>query len=104
MVFAYSDMVGTAAGQAPCHGQLHPSVRGHLETDLALLTNLRNKSKDQHRSQPFLRRLEQVIRMVKTVQSHMAKMTTATDRLVVPHTQAILTKVGRNTTYLIQLS
>lgn len=43
--------------------RLHSSVSSHLDTDLAVLEAVIERSKFQHRSQPFLRRMREVLRL-----------------------------------------
>ncbi|ORX41275.1 hypothetical protein BD324DRAFT_648152 [Kockovaella imperatae] len=47
---------------------LHSSVLSHLTNQLAVLKALRQRSKDQHRSQIFYRRIAEIIRLSKLVQ------------------------------------
>lgn len=47
--------------------QGHSSVRAHLATEYSLLLSLYGRSKDQHRHQLSLRRLEAVLRLTRLV-------------------------------------
>jgi len=44
---------------------MHPSIVSHLDIEYHLLQALYTRSKHQHRTQPFVRRLEQVLRIVR---------------------------------------
>lgn len=48
--------------------RLHPSVPSHLSTDLDVLRAVIERSKFQHRSQPFLRRMREVLRLGRRVE------------------------------------
>jgi len=48
--------------------RLHPSVPSHLSTDLDVLRAVIERSKFQHRSQPFLRRIREVLRLGRRVE------------------------------------
>lgn len=52
---------------APSRPHPHPSTPGHIATETALLTTLYKRSKDQHRSQFFLSRLQAVLRLSRLV-------------------------------------
>ena len=43
--------------------RLHSSVESHIATELAILRGLKQRSKDQHRSQIFYRRMGEVCRL-----------------------------------------
>lgn len=47
--------------------RLHPSISSHLDTDLSVLEAVIERSKFQHRSQPFLRRMREVLRLGRRV-------------------------------------
>jgi hypothetical protein len=48
--------------------RLHSSVSSHLTTDLEVLCAVIERSKFQHRSQPFLRRMREVLRLGRRVE------------------------------------
>lgn len=48
--------------------RLHPSITSHLSTDLEVLRAVIERSKFQHRSQPFLRRMREVLRLGRRVE------------------------------------
>jgi hypothetical protein len=48
--------------------RLHPSIPSHLSTDLEVLRAVIERSKFQHRSQPFLRRMREVLRLGRRVE------------------------------------
>jgi hypothetical protein len=54
------------AGSEPSR-RLHSSLNSHLETELTLLRALIDRSKFQHRSQPFLRKMREVYRLGQRV-------------------------------------
>lgn len=43
--------------------RLHPSLESHLSTELTILRAIIERSKFQHRSQPFLQRMREVHRL-----------------------------------------
>ena len=47
--------------------RLHPSLASHLDTDLQVLSAVIERSKFQHRSQPSLRRMREVLRLGRRV-------------------------------------
>lgn len=47
---------------------MHSSVQSHLTTEISLLDSLRLRSQHQHRSQPFLSRIQQVVRLSRLLQ------------------------------------
>jgi hypothetical protein len=48
--------------------RLHPSIPSHLSTDLEVLRAVIERSKFQHRNQPFLRRMREVLRLGRRVE------------------------------------
>jgi hypothetical protein len=48
--------------------RLHPSIPSHLSTDLEVLRAVIERSNFQHRSQPFLRRMREVLRLGRRVE------------------------------------
>lgn len=52
--------------------RLHSSIPSHLSTELELLRGLINRSKFQHRSQPFLQRMKEVQRLALRVEGGLA--------------------------------
>lgn len=61
---------------------MHPSTASHLDTEYNLLYALYTRSKHQHRSQPFIRRAEQVLRIVRLLRDDFLQL-------------ALLRKVGQ---------
>ena len=60
---------------------IHSSVPSHLMTEYTLLKSLWKNARDQHRSQPFIRRMEQVIRLTGRVYQVLAVSPESTNKL-----------------------
>ena len=54
-------------GSTMTEKRLHPSLASHLDTDLQVLSAVIERSNFQHRSQPFLRRMREVLRLGRRV-------------------------------------
>ncbi|KAK4683422.1 hypothetical protein P7C73_g6846, partial [Tremellales sp. Uapishka_1] len=80
------------------HG--HPSTTQHLTTELALLDALYRRSKDQHRSQLFLQRQYQVLRLGKLVLRATSAQNLA--KLITKLINALFT-ASRSTSQIIEL-